>query len=340
MCTGHAREVRKPSKHWEFYRNFHLDVCVEKASHLYSQLHVIHMFSNGSVLSGELHNCGTLLSELKEDQMKFQQRIQEKQKKVQELKQAVNTIKLSAQTAVDDSERIFAEMISSMEKKRSEGFKVLYAFEQFELGHSAQSLQYSKTLDAEVFRCPLHADSNLISILRTLANTLLVEMMQDELDWLRKLRQLGESQDFALLQFHLSQHNSSAHTKCCMLITWCLEHYPEKRPIFQEILNKWFTGELQDMEQSELKEEQMKFQQRIQEKQKKVQELKQTVNTIKLSAQTAVDDSEMIFTEMISSMEKKRSESDSGSVDAGVGLQAGTPRCYQVQKPHYGGRVG
>ncbi|KAK3505869.1 hypothetical protein QTP70_019370 [Hemibagrus guttatus] len=35
--------------------------------------------------------------------------------------------------------------------------------------------------------------------------------------------------------------------------------------------------------QSELKEEQMKFQQRIQEKQKKVQELKQTVNTIKMS---------------------------------------------------------
>ncbi|XP_058247413.1 tripartite motif-containing protein 16-like [Hemibagrus wyckioides] len=63
-----------------------------------------------------------------------------------------------------------------------------------------------------------------------------------------------------------------------------------------------------DEKQSELKEEQMKFQQRIQEKQKKVQELKQTVNTIKLSAQTAVDDSEIIFTEMISSMEKKRSE--------------------------------
>ncbi|XP_053533590.1 tripartite motif-containing protein 16-like [Ictalurus punctatus] len=60
--------------------------------------------------------------------------------------------------------------------------------------------------------------------------------------------------------------------------------------------------------QGELKEEQMKSQQRIQEKQKKVQELKQTVNTIKLRAQTAVEDSEIIFTEMISSMEKRRSE--------------------------------
>ncbi|MCI4395679.1 hypothetical protein PGIGA_G00194790 [Pangasianodon gigas] len=59
-------------------------------------------------------------SGLNEEQRKSQQRIQEKQKKVQELKQAVNTIKLSAQTAVEDSERIFTELISSMEKKRSE----------------------------------------------------------------------------------------------------------------------------------------------------------------------------------------------------------------------------
>ncbi|KAB5517076.1 hypothetical protein PHYPO_G00185280 [Pangasianodon hypophthalmus] len=57
-------------------------------------------------------------SGLNEEQRKSQQRIQEKQKKVQELKQAVNTIKLSAQTAVEDSERIFTELISSMEKKK------------------------------------------------------------------------------------------------------------------------------------------------------------------------------------------------------------------------------
>ncbi|XP_060753870.1 tripartite motif-containing protein 16-like [Neoarius graeffei] len=60
--------------------------------------------------------------------------------------------------------------------------------------------------------------------------------------------------------------------------------------------------------QNELKEEQMKSQQRIQEKQKEVQELKQTVDTIKMHYQAAVGDSERIFTEMISSMVKKRSE--------------------------------
>ncbi|KAK3506983.1 hypothetical protein QTP70_034265, partial [Hemibagrus guttatus] len=79
-------------------------------------------------------------SELKEEQMKFQQRIQEKQKKVQELKQTVNTIKLSAQTAVDDSERNFTELISSMEKKRSEVTELIRAQEKTELSRAERLL--------------------------------------------------------------------------------------------------------------------------------------------------------------------------------------------------------
>ncbi|XP_058246937.1 serine/threonine-protein kinase pim-1-like [Hemibagrus wyckioides] len=88
-----------------------------------------------------------------------------------------------------------------------QGFKVLYAFEQHELGHSAQSLQYCETIAAEVFRCPLRANSDLISTLRTLTNALLVETTQDELEWPKKLQLLDESQGFALLQFHLSQYS-------------------------------------------------------------------------------------------------------------------------------------
>ncbi|KAK3506551.1 hypothetical protein QTP70_009032 [Hemibagrus guttatus] len=80
-------------------------------------------------------------SELKEEQMKFQQRIQEKQKKVQELKQTVNTIKLSAQTAVEDSERIFNELISSMEKKRSEVTELIRAQEKTELSRAERLLE-------------------------------------------------------------------------------------------------------------------------------------------------------------------------------------------------------
>ncbi|XP_060769858.1 tripartite motif-containing protein 16-like [Neoarius graeffei] len=80
-------------------------------------------------------------SELKEEQMKSQQRIQEKQKKVQELKQAVNTIKRSAQTAVEDSERIFTELISSMEKKRWEVTELIRDQEKAELSRAERLLE-------------------------------------------------------------------------------------------------------------------------------------------------------------------------------------------------------
>ncbi|KAF4092061.1 hypothetical protein AMELA_G00016600 [Ameiurus melas] len=87
------------------------------------------------------HCSARLMRELKEEQMKSQQRIQEKQKKVQELKQAVNTIKLSTQTAVEDSERIFTEMISSMEKRCSEVTELIRAQEKAELSRAERLLE-------------------------------------------------------------------------------------------------------------------------------------------------------------------------------------------------------
>ncbi|KAK2846190.1 hypothetical protein Q7C36_011044 [Tachysurus vachellii] len=80
-------------------------------------------------------------SVLQEEQLKFQQRLQEKQKKVQELKQAVNTIKLSAQTAVEDNEIIFTELISFMEKKRLEVTEMIRAQEKAELSRAERLLE-------------------------------------------------------------------------------------------------------------------------------------------------------------------------------------------------------
>ncbi|XP_039532238.1 tripartite motif-containing protein 16-like [Pimephales promelas] len=53
-------------------------------------------------------------------QRKTHQRIQEGEKKLQELKETVKTHKRSAQAAVEYSERIFAELIRSIKKSRSE----------------------------------------------------------------------------------------------------------------------------------------------------------------------------------------------------------------------------
>ncbi|XP_051718115.1 E3 ubiquitin/ISG15 ligase TRIM25-like isoform X3 [Ctenopharyngodon idella] len=57
---------------------------------------------------------------LGEMERKFQQRIQEKLKQLVELREAVESHKRSAQAAVEDSERIFTELIRSIERSRSE----------------------------------------------------------------------------------------------------------------------------------------------------------------------------------------------------------------------------
>ncbi|XP_047674390.1 tripartite motif-containing protein 16-like [Tachysurus fulvidraco] len=76
-------------------------------------------------------------NELQEEQ----QRLQEKHLKVQELKQTVNTIKLSTQTAVEDNERIFTDLIWSMEKKRSEVTEMIRAQEKAELSRAERLLE-------------------------------------------------------------------------------------------------------------------------------------------------------------------------------------------------------
>ncbi|XP_036437221.1 tripartite motif-containing protein 16-like [Colossoma macropomum] len=79
--------------------------------------------------------------QLKEMHEESQQRIQEKEKKLQELKQAVNTIKSSAQTAVEDSERIFTELICSIEKKRCEVTELIRAQEKTELSGAEELIE-------------------------------------------------------------------------------------------------------------------------------------------------------------------------------------------------------
>ncbi|XP_049338729.1 E3 ubiquitin/ISG15 ligase TRIM25-like [Astyanax mexicanus] len=55
-----------------------------------------------------------------ETQRKYKERIQQREKELQELTEAVENHKRSAQTAVKDSEKIFTEMILSIESIRSE----------------------------------------------------------------------------------------------------------------------------------------------------------------------------------------------------------------------------
>ncbi|CAM4573767.1 unnamed protein product [Leuciscus chuanchicus] len=58
--------------------------------------------------------------QLKATQRLFQQRIHQREKDLQQLREAVAAHKRSAQTAVKDSEKIFTELIRSIERSRSE----------------------------------------------------------------------------------------------------------------------------------------------------------------------------------------------------------------------------
>ncbi|ROL51229.1 Tripartite motif-containing protein 16 [Anabarilius grahami] len=59
-------------------------------------------------------------NQLKETQRSFQQRIQQREKDLHQLREVVESHKRSAQTAVEDTERIFTELIRSIERSRSE----------------------------------------------------------------------------------------------------------------------------------------------------------------------------------------------------------------------------
>ncbi|MFT7805923.1 mitotic checkpoint serine/threonine-protein kinase BUB1 isoform X2 [Arapaima gigas] len=56
-------KVQKPPNPWEFYINSQLNQRLPSTvRHLFNNLHSAHLFQNGSVLLGDLHNCGTLLN--------------------------------------------------------------------------------------------------------------------------------------------------------------------------------------------------------------------------------------------------------------------------------------
>ncbi|XP_056337203.1 E3 ubiquitin-protein ligase TRIM47-like [Danio aesculapii] len=85
--------------------------------------------------------------QLEDTQRKLQQRIQEREKTFQQLKEAVETHKSSAQTAVEDSERIFTELIQFIERRRSEVTQMIRDREKTEVSRAEGLL---KKLEQEI----------------------------------------------------------------------------------------------------------------------------------------------------------------------------------------------
>ncbi|XP_056156068.1 E3 ubiquitin-protein ligase TRIM16-like [Lampris incognitus] len=71
---------------------------------------------------------------------KAQQRIQEREKEIEMLRQAVEDLKSSAQTALEDSERIFTELMASIERRRSEVKELIRAQEKTAVSQAEELL--------------------------------------------------------------------------------------------------------------------------------------------------------------------------------------------------------
>ncbi|XP_035269828.1 E3 ubiquitin/ISG15 ligase TRIM25-like isoform X3 [Anguilla anguilla] len=74
-------------------------------------------------------------------QSKFQWRIQEREKELQDLRQAVQSLKRSAQAAVEDSERIFTELICSIKRRCSEVKELIRNQEKAEVSRAEGHLE-------------------------------------------------------------------------------------------------------------------------------------------------------------------------------------------------------
>ncbi|XP_061095044.1 E3 ubiquitin/ISG15 ligase TRIM25-like [Conger conger] len=85
-------------------------------------------------------------------QSKFQQRIQEREKELQDLRQAMQSLKSSAQTAVKDSERIFTEMIRSIERRCSQVKQLIRDQEKAEVSRAEGLLERLEQEIAELRR--------------------------------------------------------------------------------------------------------------------------------------------------------------------------------------------
>ncbi|XP_034143595.1 E3 ubiquitin/ISG15 ligase TRIM25-like [Esox lucius] len=89
---------------------------------------------------------------VKHEKSHYQQRIQERERKLIELKQTMTFIKHIVQTAVEDSEKIFAEMICSMARRRSEVKEMIRAQEKAELSRVEEHLGQLEQEIAELRR--------------------------------------------------------------------------------------------------------------------------------------------------------------------------------------------
>ncbi|KAJ8377047.1 hypothetical protein SKAU_G00076270 [Synaphobranchus kaupii] len=257
-------------------------------------------------------------------QSEFQQRIQEREKELQDLRQAVQSLKHSAQTAVEDSERIFTELIHSIERRRSEVKELIRDQEKAVVSRAEGLLERLEQEITELRR----RDAELEQLSYT----------EDHIHFLQSWQSLcappgtgdlpsitvSPHMSFEAVRKSVSDLNERLEDVCKVELVKISESVKEVHTVEPRTREDFlqYSCELtldpntankhlrlsEGNREKQLGVIQSKFQQRIQEGEKELQDLRQAVQSLKRSAQAAVEDSERIFTELICSIERRRSE--------------------------------
>ncbi|KAL7853177.1 hypothetical protein SRHO_G00189620 [Serrasalmus rhombeus] len=246
--------------------------------------------------------------ELKEMQREFQQRIQEKQKQLQELEQAVNTLKKINRMSAEELLEKLEQDIADLNRRNTELEQLSLTEDHIHFLQSLQSLSISSgSEDSSSISVHHHLSFDGVRSSLSDLKERLEEFCREEFSQIPPqaaaapsfLSEPKSREDFLQYFCQLTLDPNTAHRHLILCIC-CLCTMDDHRG--HDTVS---AAAERTQKQTELKE---MIQQRIQEKQEKLQELEQAVNTLKRSAQTAVEDTERIWTELICSMEKKRSE--------------------------------
>ncbi|KAL1248204.1 hypothetical protein QQF64_021522 [Cirrhinus molitorella] len=277
--------------------------------------------------------------QLKETQETFQQRIQQREKDVEQLRETVESHKRSAQTAVEDSERIFTELIRSIERSRSELIRLIRDQEKAavsraegrlerlkqeindlrrrdaeleQLSHTQDHIQFLQSFQS-LSTCPESTDENddpctSLILFDGLGES--VHQLRDKLEDSCKEELKKISDRVTSTNIDLRTRNDFLQYLHQLTLDPNTKQLKEMQKTFQQRIQQREKDvqqlrEAVESHKKQLKKKQKVVQQQIQQGEKDVQQLREAVESHKRSAQTPLEDSERIFTELIRSIERR-----------------------------------
>ncbi|KAK2870498.1 hypothetical protein Q8A67_024890 [Cirrhinus molitorella] len=266
--------------------------------------------------------------QLKEMQKTFQQRIQQKEKDVQQLREAVESHKRSAQTAVEDSERIFTELIRSIERSRSELIRLIRDQEKAAVSRAEGRLERLEQEINDLRR----RDAELEQLSHTQDHIQFLQWVRVGPRWrgfigtvtqmgvrFRGVIRLMQSKAKLTPLDHKGEAVKAEHCRARSAQT----AVEDSERIFTELIRSIEKSHselirlIRDQEKAAVSRAEgrlERLEQEINDLRRRDAELEQLSHTqdhiqfLQRSAQTAVEDSEKIFTELIRSIERSRSE--------------------------------